>query len=263
MHRIPVSNLRYPVLVQLSSGAGGTGFYVTTPTAVFFVTAKHVLFEDGKSSPLAPTATLRSFPIDPKDQSQVILEIDLAAMASTGALRQHPTRDIAVAKIGDTLASKDTTFQFKFAAAVTSRNYPVSGLVSVDRQHLLMFDDVCESNEVLVFGYPTSLGIPTQPQFDITRPLLRGGIVAGLDRAARTIVLDCAVYPGNSGGPVVEISQEPPVTFFRPIGVVSQFVPLVEHFVNDLFGYRNTSMSNSGYSIAVPLDYVTEMIDKW
>lgn len=113
------------------------------------------------------------------------------------------------------------------------------------------------ANEVFIFGYPVSLGLKNIPQIDFTKPLLRKGIVAGKNDTLRTLVLDCPVYWGNSGGPVLEVETVGVATKrFTIVGVVSAFVPLVETWRNETQGYQNIDVSNSGYSVASPLDPV-------
>ena len=45
------------------------------------------------------------------------------------------------------------------------------------------------------------------------------------------------------------------------VGVIVEFVPFVETWFNLPFNYTNSTVINSGYSAAVPMDYVLELID--
>jgi hypothetical protein len=115
---------------------------------------------------------------------------------------------------------------------------------------------------LILFGYPTSLGFPQKPQFDSHRPLLRKGIVAGKNLQTRSIILDCPAYQGNSGGPVIQIEMDDKnflMTHFNIIGVVSQFIPFTDIWLNIRERYSNMTMLNSGYSIATPMDVVLEI----
>jgi hypothetical protein len=79
--------------------------------------------------------------------------------------------------------------------------------------------------------------------------------VAGENLLTHSIILDCPVYFGNSGSPVIEIDHD--ASGGRgvwTIGVVSQYVP----YANG--GKTFTIMANSGYSVVVPMDYVLELI---
>jgi hypothetical protein len=120
---------------------------------------------------------------------------------------------------------------------VTVKTFAASGIVGVPQDLIKRFDDVLVSNRVLIFGYPSSIGLrhggpPGQratmdtikdlAQLDYARPLLRSGIVAGKNQARRTLVIDCPSYWGNSGGPVLEIEQADALTWnFRVMGVVT------------------------------------------
>jgi hypothetical protein len=109
-----------------------------------------------------------------------------------------------------------------------------------------------------VFGYPVSLGIK-----DVTgyRPLLRKGIVAGKNIQSNAIILDCPAYYGNSGSLVIEkevISTD--TSKFMAIGVVSRFAPFIEEWYNKQHKYSNFEVTNSGYTFAVPMDIVLELL---
>ena len=123
--------------------------------------------------------------------------------------------------------------------------------------------DVLIANEVLIFGSPTSIGVENFPQIDPLRPLLRKGIGAGKNNDLKTIILDCPSYPGNSGGPVLEIEEEGLASRFRVIGVISQFVPVAETWLNTTYGYTNVSMEHFGYSVATPMDFVYELVNEF
>jgi len=91
-------------------------------------------------------------------------------------------------------------------------------------------------------------------------PLLRKGIIAGTNSANKTIVLDCMTFHGNSGGPVLEVISQGIGNRFRVIGVVSQYVPVAETWVNTTQSYLNMQLYKSGYSIAEPMDPVLELV---
>jgi len=136
-----------------------------------------------------------------------------------------------------------------------------SGILGVSLDAVKHFDDVLIANTIYTFGYPTSIGIKEISQIDPLRPLLRFGIIAGTNPSRKTIILDCPSYPGNSGGPVLEVDQVDLVNRrFQVIGVVSQFVPFAETWINITHKYQNLTISNSGYAVAVSMDPVLELI---
>jgi hypothetical protein len=75
-----------------------------------------------------------------------------------------------------------------------------------------------------------------------------------------SIVVDCSAYPENSGRPVLEVAREAFSAKFRVIGVVREFVPFEEKWLNIPHGYSNRSLINSGYAIATPMDFVLELV---
>jgi len=65
--------------------------------------------------------------------------------------------------------------------------------------------ELFEGADVLVIGYPGAVG----PQF-WTRAVVRSGVVAWIDPVKpleRTFLVDAMVFPGNSGGPGVQVSE--------------------------------------------------------
>jgi hypothetical protein len=48
----------------------------------------------------------------------------------------------------------------------------------------------------------------------------------------------------------------------KMIGIVSQFVPLVEKWKSSLYGYENINLANSGYTVIVPLDDILDYLVK-
>jgi hypothetical protein len=120
--------------------------------------------------------------------------------------------------------------------------------------------DVLISNEVFILGYPNSIGMPGASQIEQDQPLLRKGIIAGVNNSNKTIILDCPVYFGNSGGLALEVEHLPNGgKNFRVIGVVSQYIPFVEQLQSVQLKYTNTNVENSGYSVAVPMDTIFEL----
>jgi S1-C subfamily serine protease len=256
---IPDDNLANPVFIQ-ASGEAGSGFYANINNAIYVITARHVLYavgQDGKPVVRGAFATLYSYSKDPSDSSLNIIEINFDALSKAGALRPHPTQDVAVVKIATFGNAQGDAHTVNVLGGVTVRQTAKFGMVGTPRENIATFDEVLVGNDVMLFGYPVSLGNAVQDnlQLDASRPLLRKGLVAGINPARRTIILDCPSYPGNSGGPVVEVDKEDLVsTRFRVIGVMSQYVPLT---------YTASPMasgSNSGYSVAIPMDFALELM---
>jgi hypothetical protein len=140
---------------------------------------------------------------------------------------------------------------------VSIQSLAPSGILGAAVDNVKTFNQVLAGNEVMLFGYPSSLALQQLQQLDPTIPLLRRGVVAGTNPERKSIVLDCPVYPGNSGGPVLELDRDGFTTRFKIIGVVNQFVPFVQAGGSQTFAMQ--ILSNSGYSIITPMDFVLEL----
>lgn len=259
MRAIPDDNLAYPVLITLRNGSQGSGFFLYAGCASFFVTARHVLFKEKSDELLDFDAEILSYPRNPIEKGTNKFTLDLRALKQNGALKRNLDHDVAVIMIG----TDDKTGQRMMVPAkgVSIRQLAESGVLSVVEASIKRFSEVLTANQVFIFGYPTSLGLETIPQIDYLRPLLRVGIVAGTNDHSKTIILDCPAYGGNSGGPVLEVEQgQSGARKFRPIGLVSQFVPAFGRWVNEPDGATNTNVYNSGYTVATPMDFVLELV---
>jgi hypothetical protein len=211
-----------------------------------------------------PQVDLTSYARDPKDFSRNVLAVDLATLLSSGEVKAHVREDVAVVRIGKAAAATEgessTGRHITLLPGVIVREATPSGILGVAMENLKKYDDVLIANEVIVFGYPTSLGLKEVPQLDPLRPLLRAGIVAGQNPATKSLIIDCSVYPGNSGGPVVELTRQAFRVEFKVIGIVREFVPFEEKSINLPYGYANRFITNSGYAIATPMDFVLELL---
>ena len=252
---IPDDNLSYPVLIRIGASRSASGFYLNTGSNIFLVTAAHVLFLSDGRTLIGTQADALSYAGDPKERTPALFKLDLKVLTESGNIKTDNIHDVAVVRIGS-VAVVGAERTLTPMAGVEARSAPISGLVPVGFRTVKRFAEVLVSNEVIVFGYPTSIGIPQDkvPQLDYSRPLLRKGIVAGTNEALKSIILDCAVYPGNSGGPVVELSRDGAIMRFQIIGVIIQYVPFVQGDAPDV-------VSNSGYAVAAGMDTVLDLVE--
>ena len=258
---IPDDNLAYPVLITLGNGSSGSGFYLNTGDAVFLVTAKHVLFDPKTKKLLDPSISLLSYSRDPTDSTPNQLTVDLTILQTSAKVKPHPTEDVAVVKLFKLVppggeAKNGVLTQPEVGVKIDGQSK--SGLLGVSLENVKPFSEVLTGNDVMVFGYPSSLGLQEMRELDLHRPLLRKGIVAGTNPATRSLILDCPSYFGNSGGPVVEIDRQGFGASLKVVGVISQYVPFVQTGGSQTFIMQLAS--NSGYSIATPMDFVLELV---
>lgn len=259
LRAIPDDNLAYPVLVTNETGETGSGFYLNTALESFFVTARHVLFKKDSDELLSHKITLLSYSKDPSITTNNIFVLDTDVLKQGAQIAAHPSGDVAIVRVGFSEPGQQETQPVAGVSIQAMSNLGIVGVNAADS--VKRFDEVLVANEVIVFGYPTSLGLKNIPQIDYQRPLLRKGIVAGTNRDMKTLILDCPVYPGNSGGPVLELEHVPSGLNLRVVGVVSQFVPVTQKWLNTTYGSTNVSLGNSGYSVAVAMDFVIELLE--
>ena len=260
---IPEDNLAYPVLITLKSGGKASGFFLNTQTAQYFVTANHVLVDDPTLTDPAthtykPDAyiELLSYSRDPLDTKRNVTGLNLQQLQKDGHIRTNPSQDVVAITMGTMSATPSTTTRVPVSnvPGVTFKETATQGMLGASVDAVKTLDQVLIGNDVIMFGYPTSLGLKQLPQLDPDRPLLRKGIVAGKNMQRHSLILDCPVYFGDSGGPVFELDREALGTRFWLIGMVKEYVPFAESSRTFMI------VNNSGYSVATPMDAVLELI---
>lgn len=250
MSSLPPDNLSYPIFIELGSSSG-SGFYFRSKTKMYIVTARHVLFNvNEKDCPLyGKQLNVTSYDknislTDPLEHQGDLSKLNII---------KDDSKDIALIEIGKI----ETDSYFSFCKGYVQVSKRPGKLVVVPEESLRTFKDVTVSNDVFILGYPVSLAMFSQ--FEKKRPLLRKGIVAGKNEPAQTIVLDCPVYPGNSGGIVIEVNPNDKDREFLIIGVVSQFVPMVKKVPKAESAADIVELENSGYSIIAPADVILNL----
>jgi len=239
---LPEDNLAYPVQV-LVEGGGGTGFFVRRDRDLFLVTARHVLFDQATGRLHAREFTLRALSKDLKEAAVTVLHVNAAQLQESQQMRADDRRDVAVIRLGTLRPERiDMT----------------PGVAPFD--YLTRYADVDISSQIFMFGYP-SVGVAGFSQIDTTRPLVRGGIVAGLNPVLKTIIIDAPVNHGNSGGPVVQLSR---TNRLRIIGIATQFVPVPEDVVGVKPGDSTmVALGNSGYGVVASADAIIDLISQF
>jgi hypothetical protein len=257
---VPEDNLAYPVQV-LVADAGGTGFFVRKDQNLFLVTARHVVYDIVKRE-LAPEFTLRALSKDLHETAVTVMHVNAAQMQAAKQIRMDEPRDVAIVRLATLKpGGMDTT------AGVVVSERSKGGIITAPFAYLTRFADVDVSSQIFMFGYP-SIGVKGYSQIDPTRPLVRSGIVSGVNATLKTIIIDAPVYHGNSGGPVVQLSR---TNRLRIIGIATQFVPVAEDVLplNRLETSQGAQSSaptvmalgNSGYGVVASADAIIDLID--
>ena len=243
----------------------GSGCCLQLSNSVYLITAKHVLFSEpeGTNAPalLASIAAIKLYSyVGTSNVSERVFAINLAQLLAAGEIRVSTNRDIALVRV-ENCESNDLNLA-TFLPGVMAVTHD-TGLVVHGEKFACRMAEIDVGADVYMFGYPVSLTGPISAIFDPSEPLLRKGIVAGMNTGKRTIIIDCPSYFGNSGGPVIQVDHpEFTVTRFRIIGLVSAFVPFQEEWENKTMRYSHVLKSNSGYTVVEPIDIALDLVWK-
>ncbi|MEC5127214.1 serine protease [Verrucomicrobiales bacterium BCK34] len=251
---VPANNLNYPVLIEAATGLTGSGFFLEAGRSIYLVTARHVIDpgkESGEITVYAQTSN-HGFP----DRLKLIL--DPGVLHENGHVLVHRGRDVVAIRIGKMKGEGD------FAPLVYHEGVALSQkgtLTAVAEVNTVSFQDIGVTNRVYVMGYPVSVGVASAKQLDHRTPLVRTGIVAGKNLQDGVVILDCQVDGGNSGGPVIQMSEDSKgMRHYHVIGMVSEFVPSAEEWISQSRGQVAVNISNSGYSVVEPMDSIWQLI---
>jgi hypothetical protein len=173
--------------------------------------------------------------------------------APTGQPSTSPTGQ-AVPPPPNTDATPPPAMSLQLSEGITITSAKPTNIRSATVDITKRYADVLVGNDAVMFGYPRSLALDVSAgQLDPLQPLLRRGLIAGINAQRKTIILDSPAYRGNSGGPVIELEQDNFMIKLRVIGVVSEFVPLREGSEDFFLQF------NSRYSIIEPMDAILDL----
>jgi hypothetical protein len=224
------------------------------PNQSLFKKAVETLFVNSQTLRLKNTkAALFSYPKERGKDENFEVQLQLQKLLTEGNIKYHRSSDVAAVKVGTVASHEEKKYLFTLSDGVTKVRGS-AGLVSLNgtATGMKLFDEVIEGNEVFMFGYPAAISY-TNSFLDIRLPLLRKGIVAGKNDKLKIIILDCPTYQGNSGGLVIEVDGgSSGHKEFKGIGLITDFVPFIKE--------KSKDPANSGYSIAVPMDAIIELL---
>lgn len=241
------------VLIQTSSGSG-SGFYIedTSRKFICLITACHVLMDLQKQTLYSDTSLFICYKKNSQRDSRDSFKVSLLSAYINGMLKYDIINDVAVIKFAVT--NNRAINYLPFVSKITSAS---TYLNRFEIHQVKRIADLETMADIYTIGYPKSLSLNTN--FDYNRPLIRHGILAGIDIMKNRIIADCPTYQGNSGGMVFELNKFSGEIFL--IGLVSQFVPFEEHWKNEAYGYYNTNVYNSGYTVVAPIDAILRQIN--
>lgn len=255
MRNIPTKLLSVPVLISLGNSSG-SGVLYATDKYMYLITARHVLYDELQNIRV-DSIEIVCQSTDINDDSTTRLRLDLNLLTS----KFHRVADVCVVKLAE-ITSLSPTIKSKYLLGVEILEKASTAIGISKRKDVLLINDILIPNDIYIFGYPTSIGLRRSPQFDYNKPLIRKGIVSNIYKETKTIVLDAAVYNGNSGGPIVQVKiKQDGKREFNLIGIVSEYIPYVKNWKNQRNHLENiVEYINSGYSVASSMDNVLELI---
>lgn len=268
-YSLPEELISYSILIQSRLGDNefsGSGFLYSDTTYLYLITARHVvLLEQTNSSTgkadfyLLDTLNISWYPREPDKNNPNSSGINLKGLFNQKEVLFNIDKDIAVIRIGK--LSNEGYSHIEYNKNNVVKYTPISRVLHYSPQLIRKFDDAYISNDVFIFGYPKSLALKQNPKYNFNRPLIRKGIIAGKNHDLKSIIIDCPSYGGNSGGAVIEVDPKEQRVYL--LGLVIEFIPFVEEWVNSRYKNANFEISNSGYSVVISMDDVLDLISKF
>jgi|SRR3990172_5396665 len=261
--------LNSPMRLKIGNSLG-SGVLYNDSTNIFLITARHVLFDELKTKVGEKNITTYQFKGDTlkmlcygfnsktTDLMSGEYTFSINELIKMKLVMLSYDNDIAVihvAKFGQDKKDKSREVIWMVDMPITDDSTSMD-IYTTDRTFELR--NIQPGSDIFIFGYPVSLG--TQKQFDVERPLLRRGIIAGRNFNNRTLILDCTIYQGNSGGPVMMAKPILDATRYYLVGIVTEWIPFVDTLESKSFGYKNIIAENSGLSVAVSIDEALQLI---
>lgn len=233
---ITTDNFSFSTFLSVDFGdSSGSGFRINYNGKDYIITARHVVYN---KNVLLSDLWIKSRNYFGNDTDGYSAKINL----STENVLTFNDLDIVVIKL-------DTQFNYEIESVGT-------GISIASIEDTSNFESILIGANIFLVGFPSSLTV--DDFYDVDRPLLRTGIVAGKNMSNNTFVVDSVAYYGVSGGPIVQIDIERNI---KIVGIISRFVPFITEWRNK----HESSISrqdffNSGYAVCLPLDRVIERI---
>ncbi len=240
----------------------GTGFFYRSGWT-YLVTAKHVLLNEKNA---LKRNRIRLVCHSENSDESFSYDIDLQIVMERKGIF-FSERDIVAVRLAQFVGSKHPAIFFD-GVSMNSNNALTT---TTDETQIRVYENIKVFSDIVLFGFPSSLddkflslyGINMEKlQIDKDWPLFKGGKLACKNNRNKTIILDGAVYPGNSGSPVFVIEEDRLGNkSIYLAGVAIQFIPYVQVAKDEQIGViTNISIQNSGYSVAESAENISNLI---
>ncbi|MFH2036525.1 MAG: hypothetical protein ABIJ45_08995, partial [Candidatus Zixiibacteriota bacterium] len=231
----------------------GSSFFYKYNKYIFLVTAGHIFYRSNKLNGqivyqlINPDTTLVSWQF--KENQQIQLNkfyIDLKIIDSVRQIIHDKENDIAIIFFG---IYKDSSKTFFTGMGVKSKNKTGGNMYWIDSTSSKSYDEVYIGQSIYIYGYPSDLSYGDNSQFELENGFYRSGIVSAKNKVDRNIILDCQVHGGNSGCPVFADLKNTEGNYqFYSLGMIIEKIR------------DKKTNENSGYSVAIPMDKIEELI---
>lgn len=249
-------NIQSTVLIKIGSFSGSGILVQDSLQHIHLITAKHVLFDQKQyfKNLISNQAVIQFYAKNFKSDSVNYIFIDLKKLLLGGQVKTDSVMDIALV----TLAKVDTNGLIHYVDGIERRGhyakyfpYPLLDMA------ITKVDDLFLGEDVIVVGFPSSIGLRQLPQFDYNKPLLKRGAIASISDNFKTFIIDCPVYHGNSGGPVFLERKSFDRYSLRLIGIAVEYIPLL----NPTASQKDITIETSSYAVVVPIEYAFRLIE--
>lgn len=237
----------------------GTGFLFCYEANFYIITARHVLYKniDNNYKRYSNSLVAKCPDVQDVEDSCLMLNITLSDKNTF----YHPQYDVAIVHLGTyTLLDNNTKLHPTYSDDVVKTQDPLNTSLVYGAKSFKTIRELNLGNDVYILGYPTTLGVKSYlDYFDTNKPVIRKGIISHVNLKKQHVIIDCAVFAGNSGGPVLQTNFNS-VPQYSLIGLVSQYVPYRQDYYIPNENIKQTNYINSGYAVIVAMDNVIETI---
>jgi len=214
---------------------------------VFLTTNKHVL--KGHKA-----IVVRFNPIEAQPAKDY--DIPLYDPSGNALWKEHPDSDIAAIGINaDVLQAEGIKYNYFHSDAQLMTLSDMAAL------------GVSEGDFIYVLGFPLGI-VDTDHQYVIARSGIVARLRDTLEKRGGEFLIDAAVFPGNSGGPVIykpeiiSIDGTPSVAKSGLIGMVAGYLSYRDVALSRQTGKsRVVFEENSGLAMVIPVDFIMETIE--
>lgn len=186
--------------------------------------------------------------------------VDLYSKEGIKLFSEHPDSKIDIASIKintDILADQ----KYKFGTFIINEH--TLSLAEMNK------NGIGEGSLVYVLGYPMNL-----VDISINSPICRLGCISRIrdaysNNSAFNFIIDSQIFPGNSGGPVINrleltsLQGTENITTTNLIGIVHSYIPYLDSLKSVQTGrIVSTTQENSGLALVHPVDRILETVNE-